>query len=379
VFGGSVKRPSRSRVLSPILLLVLVLAPLTVQAQTWHWETDTVDQLGKFTSIAVDALGNVHVSYSDDHGSIKYAFRDAQSSKWFKMIVDAGDAYTDLALDSKGQPHICYTFRNLKYASFTDNKWVLQTIAPGTGEVSFSCAVAITPQGTPIVSWYKTRNLDNSPYDHLKCAILEDGTWLVHTVDFDIQTGKWHSLAVDAHGIPHLSYDAFVNGMLKYAQWDGKTWQVQTVDVRSRAADVNLGMGNSIALTSNGQIDISFQDSNQLKFARWDGSRWKVETIDSASGLGSWVGWHTSLALDVHGLPHISYEDAGSLKHAYWDGTRWHIEVIVPRGVDAYRYSSLAISKDDAIYISYRDPMDGSLKVAVGRPSGQVQRAATEK
>lgn len=274
---------------------------------------------------------------------------------------------------------MCYAFRTLKYASYADKKWVIQPIAPGTGEVSFSCSVVVTPQGVPVVSWYKTRNADNTAYDHLKCAILQDGAWLVHTVDFDMQTGKWHSLAVDANGAPHVSYDAFVKGMLKHAQWDGKSWQVQTVDIRNRSADINLGMGNSIAVDPRGQIEISYQDSNQLKFARWQGDRWNVERVDSASGLGSWVGWHSSLALDHRGFPHISYEDGGTLKHAYWDGQGWHVQVIAQRGADAYRYAALAIDKDDNVYISFRDPQDGALKVAIGRPAGQSQTTATGK
>lgn len=380
MFEGRIFQKARTNGLALALFALLGTIPASLHAQGWTWQTETVDKSGKFTSLAVDDDGNLHLSYADGYGSIKYGFRAAATAKWFSMTVDAGDAYTDLAIDHQGRPHLCYAFRVVKYASFSDSKWLIQPIAPGTGEVSFSCAVALLPDGTPIVSWYKTRNVDNSYYDHLKCAILQDDVWLVRTVDFDLQTGKWHSLTIDAQGVPRMSYDAFVKGDLRYAQWDGKKWQVQVVDARPRSGDVqNLGMGNSIVVDPQGQVEISYQDSMALKFAKSKGNRWMVETVDSATGLGSWVGWRTSLALDRQGFPHISYEDAGSLKHAYWDGHRWNTRVVAARGSDGYRYSSLAIDKQDNIYIAYRDPVDGSLKVAVGRPADQSRTAETEK
>jgi hypothetical protein len=45
-------------------------------------------------------------------------------------------------------------------------------------------------------------------------------------------TGKWHSLAFDSHRNPYVSYDAYVNGSLKCAHWDGKVGNVRTVDSR---------------------------------------------------------------------------------------------------------------------------------------------------
>jgi hypothetical protein len=370
------------RVTLPIALYMGTVAfPRPNAAQTWTWTTETVDKSGKFISLAVDHNGNLHLSYADGHGSIKYAFRPVNSEKWFNMVVDAGDAYTSIVVDAKGNPHLCHTFRTLKYARFDGKEWRVEPIAPGTGEVSFSCAVALTPQGTPIVSWYKTRNADNSAYDHLKCAIWQNGVWLVRTVDFDMQTGKWHSLFVDSKGIPHLSYDSFVKGLLKFASWDGTDWLVQTVDVRPRSGTIeNVGLGNSLRSDPAGQMAISYQDNRSLKFATWRGDRWLIETVETpVSGLGSWVGWRTSLAFDRRGLPHVSFEDAGTLKHAYRDGSGWHVQILVPPGPDAYRYSSLAIGADDTLYIGYRDPADGSLKVAIGRPTDRTQTAESKK
>jgi hypothetical protein len=339
------------------------------QGQTWSWQTETIDRSAKFTSLAVDADGDLHVSYADGQGWIKYAFRPAGSSKWFSMKLDAADAFTDLALDSQGNPHICYTGKSTRYAYWDGKKWQIQSVATDAAPVWYSCRVGIGPDGTPHLTWYREKNPDLSNYLHLKYAVLENGMWVVRTVDFDGQTGKWHSMFVDSKGVPHLTYDAYVDGRLKYAAWDGKHWNVSIADFRGHTNDQwNLGMGNSLVLNSDGQALISYYDNGDLKCSRQQGTNWKVETVDTISARVAWLGYRSSIALDSRGNPHISYEDAGTLKHAYWDGKQWRIQIIAPRGPDdLYRFSSLAIDHEDTIYVSYRDPVDSSLKVATGR------------
>src|SRR5262249_11501591 len=102
---------------------------------------------------------------------------------------------------------------------------------------------------------------------------------------------------------------------------------------------------------------------------------WKIQKVDAITSLGSWVGYLSGLDFDSAGNPHISYEDAGALKHAYWDGKSWRIQLLVGAGVEPYRFSSLGIGSHDDIYISYRDPQDGSLKVAIGHPSSGTSSA----
>jgi hypothetical protein len=102
--------------------------------------------------------------------------------------------------------------------------------------------------------------------------------------------------------------------------------------------------------------------------------------VDPITWLGSWAHFHSSIVLDKHGLPHICYEDAGVLKHAFSDGKQWHIQVLARNGLESFRYSSMAIDKDDNIYIAFRDPEDNTLKLATGRPgSGQADLASKKE
>jgi hypothetical protein len=114
-----------------------------------------------------------------------------------------------------------------------------------------------------------------------------------------------------------------------------------------------------------------------LRFASRRGDHWTVQTLDSVSPRGGWVGFWSSLVLDHHGFPLISYEDAGALKLASWDGKEWHLQIITPRGNNLNRFSSIGIAPDDTIYVSYSDPQDGSLKVAVGRVNPAPPQSAT--
>ena len=366
-----------------VALMVVSIFPIGTTAQSWTWDTESVDTIGKFTSIAVDNDGNVHLSYTGG-GNVRYAFRQASSNKWFTMPIDGGgDGYTKITLDSQENPHICYTWRMLKYANWDGAKWHIQPIASDAAPIGYQCSVGITPDGIPHVIWYRDQNADNTMYAHLKHATLENDVWVIRTVDFDMQTGKWNSMFVDSHGVPHISYDAWVKGLLKYATWDGKNWSVQTVDFRGHTDDAyNLGMGSSMVLDSQGQPEISYRDGESLKFARRQGDTWSITAVDTAnSNASGWVGYPTYLALDQQGLPHITYDVGGTLKHAYNDGKKWHIEIVAPHNIDPVRYASIAIDRNNTIYIAYRSPEDGSLKVAVGRcnQTQTQQPVASEK
>lgn len=352
----------------------------TALAQGWKWNTETVDASGRFTSLVVDKQGNVHLSYSDGTSHIlKYAFRSTENSKWFRMDIDSGlqEFTTRIALDPQDNPHICYTPRNnMKYAQWNGKKWILQEIAPG-GTKEFTCSLAIAPDGTPFVAWYQTRSNTGSDYLHIKSAVLKNGVWLARTIDYSAEAGKWNSMVMDSQGVPSLSYSVWVAGQLKVARWNGKEWESEVVDALGMDADnVIRGMGNSLRIDANGKLHVSYYQLDGLRYAEQKDGRWVIQKVDQINWSGGWASFWSSLVLDHDGHPHISYDDAGNLKHAFWDGSHWHIQIIAQSENDPYRYCSMGIAADDRIYISYRDPVDGSLKVAVGNPEKAAPQTA---
>jgi hypothetical protein len=365
------------------LLLVPVLA-LPAAAQTWTWTTESVDASGLYSSLALDSSGNVHIAYVNEQEGIKYGFREARSGKWYSMFVDGllgvTTGTTGIALDANQNPHICYTIGQLRYAEWDGKKWQIQQVNPGSGNISYTCTIAVAADGTPHLTWYQYGAPDGSLYLHIKHAALQNGVWLARTVDSERQTGKWQSIALDADGNPHVTFDGFISGTLKYGSWDGKQWNLHIVDSKTNKVGSisTLGMGNFLILNHDGKAGISYYDDNSLMYAWQLDSGWKIDTVSNITAFGSWIGYHSAQVLDAQGHPHIAYDDGGKLKHAWWDGQQWQIQTIVPGGIEQYRYSSIGIDKNQTIFISYRDPSDGSLKMAVGKmtpPSQTVSQA----
>jgi len=365
-----------------ILFFLIVVWPTF--GQNWQWTAETVDPDGKSSSLAIDKNGDVHLSYSSP-GMVRYGFRPSQSSHWYTMDIAPTGGYKDLptkvALDPQGNPHICFTPAVLKYASFDGKQWGIQQIDPGSGLIEYSCSISFAPDGTPSVTWYQYSAPDGSYYLHVKHAMLENGVWMARTVDYEGQTGKWNSVAVDARGVPHVSYDSFIAGAMKYATWDGKRWNVSVVDSRDlhHGASYNVGMGNSLILNGAGKAGISYEDLETLRYAWQTDTGWRIDVVDQIKTSGGWLEYRSRLAIDPQGNPHIAYEDSGTVKHAYWDGSRWKVQIISPAGVERDRFEDIGIDQQGTIYISYRDAMDGSLKVTVGRPQAAGQKTVVDK
>lgn len=345
-------------------------------AQTWTWTTETVDSNGgTFSALAVDTDGNVHAGYlSPGGGGTKYGFRSAATGKWFTMLVDKSNGYVNLALDRQQRPHLCYfSFQTLRYASFDGSKWQIQEIGPNSGDRDYSCSITIGPDDAPHVTWYQYTDADHQLYLHIRHAVLKDGRWLARTLDLGRETGKWNSVRVDSQGRVYVAYSAFRDGALRCASTDAQgTWSLTTIeDGRAGHKEgTTPGMGNSMVLDKNGRPNFSYRDELTLRYAWPEGDHWRIDVVDANANPSknmSWIGLRTSLALDADGNPHIAYETVGSLKHAWWDGQKWHIQ---PMGISGpgLRYASLAISRDNVIYIGYSDSEDGSLKVLVGKP-----------
>ena len=130
----------------------------------------------------------------------------------------------------------------------------------------------------------------------------------------------------------------------------GPRWVAETVD----SDGWGLGVFTSVAFDANDNPAISYFDNGNfdLKFARWNGTTWDIETVDGAGE----VGWYNSLAFDLEGNPAISYYDLtnSALKYAHLNGATWSIITVDSDSAGAG--SSLAFDSQDnaAHYNSYR-------------------------
>jgi hypothetical protein len=358
-----------------LLSLTVWLPGTSLIAQSWTWQTEQVGGTGEFISLAIDGTSSLHVSFTNA-GRLVYGFRAANSAKWFEMaIANNVVGYTAIAVDNSDRPHLCYTtHETLRYAHWDGKRWFFQQIAPNSGQIAYTCSIAIASDGTPNIIWYQLSLAGVGGFFHLKHAALRDGAWQARTVDLAAETGKWNSLRLDAEGNPHVSYSAHAIGEQRYASWNGKSWSISTIEARatSKTNALHPGYGNSLVLTSNGQPLVSYMDETRLKFARQrSDAGWSVEEVDYISGI-DWQDYKSSLVLDDDGNPHIAYQASGALKHAYFDGKEWRHEVIAGRGQLPARYPSMVSAKGNLLFIAYQDPDNGMVKVAVGKFSSPV-------
>jgi hypothetical protein len=193
--------------------------------------------VGKYSSLALDRLGNAHISYFDEsNDDLKYAHYSGVA--WVIQIADSEGnvgAYSSIDLDSNDYPHIAYreiNFNDLKYARGNGGAFTTETV-PDPGSL----------------------------------------------------VGSYASLVVDAFDNPHISYYDESSGQLKLAEWTGTAWAIQMVDggaalgqsfpspldpqiVQVVETVIGAGKYTSIALNPVGELAISYFDetANSLKY-----------------------------------------------------------------------------------------------------------------
>ena len=189
----------------------------------------------------------------------------------------------------------------------------------------------------------------------LLSAVLEQNWDIV-----DHNSGRLCSLALDATGNVHVSYYS-QDQMLKYAVYDGVSWEISTVESQVTEAS------SSIAIGSDGDIHISYVDNSRiLKYARHDGNNWDISSID---GGGESSPYHIEMVLDSNEKIHIVHQgyypnSSDSLRYTTYNGTSWEtyneginnfsgIQLLENYSGYAGGSPSIAVDLDDNIHISH--------------------------
>lgn len=116
----------------------------------------------------------------------------------------------------------------------------------------------------------------------------------ISTVDAGSDVGQFSSLALDGAGMPHICYFDNTNQTVKYASWDGITWETETVDSSAGYC--------SLALDSHNNPHICYlKNSTDLQYAVKTGGKWKIVNIDFHANYPS------PIVLDSAGNPYIIY------------------------------------------------------------------------
>lgn len=208
--------------------------------------------------------------------------------------------------------------------------------------------------------------------DHLYFAQFNGTTWSLPTVDPAWGVGRGAALALDGNGKAHISYYDANNADLKYATNKSGSWVIQTV-----AWQGDVGKYSDIAIDSWGDPSIVYfdQTAGELRYTNYDSTTnppgWYTnERIADASG-SSHNGWF-SFALDtsvIPNKPHVSFFYDNELKYAYYNASYNWTSALVTSCISTIdcaigEYNSLALdpaTQKPTIGFSYHDAGFGDL------------------
>ncbi|MCU0610755.1 MAG: hypothetical protein MUE60_03075 [Candidatus Eisenbacteria bacterium] len=368
--------------LQPIVtrLLVLVL-PLTLQAQPPGWEVETVDgpdSTGYETSLRLDATGHPHVAYRGWGGmNVRYAHKDPAG--WHVEAVDTAGTATALALGPDGTCHVTYGHLTLplpevsfvKHAERDDSGWTIETV--DTEEyVGLGTSVALDDGGNPHVGYCRSAWTPNGyvPQDP-KYAWRDGRGWHIEAIDDGGSSGAYASVALEPSGVAHMAYCTMISyasisvpDRLRHATRTASGWVVETLtpELYSRCESPSL------ALDAAGAPHIAYtRGGESLWYAVKGPAGWVFEVADDSPAT-DYLGY-VSLALDPAGFPHISYyRSSQGLKYAYRDPAGWHVIIVDTTG-EVGLCASIQLGPLCRPRISFWDWTNFDLKYAQGPPT----------
>ena len=357
--------------------------------QVPNFDYDESPGVGKHTSIEVDYLNRIHITFLDDLDSSFWYVRWTGGSDWnFKLVDYYPDRkrvglWSSIAVDDSLGVHISYMsekYDSLKYAYRKPNgNWKQCTIdgkAPGgyynynfTG--SFS-SIALDKDDDPHISYYDFGHgvlkhawlAYDECYEGVHRANYNRG-WKIETVDDGDSVGWYSSIAISSSGNTYISYFDAGDRELKVAYKSG-SWASKTIHDDWG----NNGHLTSIAFASDGKPAISYFNAEYgllqytkcygscttISKSKWDGP----STVYNAYFRD--VGLSTSLAVKSTGIPFISYLDtsSGYLKHARAIGSAWWKAPLLT-SPHAGLYSSIQLYGDTDPRVAFYDTDDHDL------------------
>src|SRR5437868_10527518 len=96
--------------------------------------------------------------------------------------------------------------------------------------VAYDDSIILDSNDHPAISFYEYRGPKDSGLSIRMRTVSWNGTnWEARTIDSDQGSGKFNAMAVDSQGHIHLAYANVTEGSMRYAYWDGKSWNPEII------------------------------------------------------------------------------------------------------------------------------------------------------
>ena len=321
-------------------------APLAVDDNSFSLVLGDVDGDGLVDAVVGNVTADPNRVWRNEGGRVFMPiqeFGDEIGQYWARALGLAdlnGDGAADLFEATAAEDRVWFNSTVAPGVIPNEEGWQVQTV-DARGDAGYTTSLALDANGYPHISYNRRIRGPNGTVSYLMYTRWDGVRWRTETVRGNVFSKS--SLALDAAGNPHIAFRMGTSAVVGYAHWDGGAWQVQSVDQVSFPQTFGLG---SLALDANDNPHIVYNTFNNgsgnpelLKHAYWDGAAWQVQTVDNG------LVYDSALALDANGAPHAGYAirsdfDTYVLKYAFWDGLVWQTEIVDGEVEDAGVFSA---------------------------------------
>ena len=317
--------------------------------------TVTVAPGGKYTSVAFDSRGNIHVVHHDDSGDVPalmHSIFDGES--WSTTVIDSENCpgvFSSLAIDDADRLHVAYrrncVVQDLWYATKSESSdWAKEQIEDeGSRGVGRFVSLAIDQEGLPVVAYLRTSGTQ------LRYAVRVGSSWAIE--DVNSVDGLNASLVISDSqefiGISNRNAEPPDTEIVQKIAGGWSSTQVSPVLADGVAAVAHSS--GPVVLFSNPE------DGNLWESRHAEG--WEPELVDDS---GPNPDRFLDASVDGLGNIHVVYYDSINLdlKYAISDGDSWTWRTLVSSGSVGI-YPSIDTDEFGNAYIAFRSNSSESL------------------
>ena len=340
----------------------LAFTNLTDDGINHQWVDNTADytdQAGKWSSIAVDSNGHVHVVHiNGGNYQIRHSVYDGSS--WNSVTIkNCGHTYcwdVDMVIDENDQIHAAYTTYNANYETLV----YLHYDGTSWSDTEVSASANFGPIGIAVDS-------NNHPHishavsgqhcgDGLRLASYTGSGWTYRSVDIGSNRGCDSDIVIDDNDNIYISYQARGQSKLKVATNKSGSWDVYTADSGASTSSLYPGYMSSMVMDGQGQLHIAHFDDkdDDLRYSTGITNGQWTTTIVEHSGH---TGREPSIAVDFADNPHIVYHswNGFNVKYATLNSASpsWAVSTI--SNADVGNGDSLYIDQNGIMHVSFYD------------------------
>ncbi len=387
----------------------------------WKWTITEVvstesEHFSTSPSLATDEAGNVHIAWEDYTDNVRtgtdydifYKRWNASISSWTSTEVVSTESTSQsinpsLAVDAAGNVHITWSDYTAYAGSGTDTDifykhWNASTSSWTTTEVvstestdgSHHTSIAVDAVGNVHITWedgtdYAGAGSDKDIFYKRWDASISSWTTTEVVSTESTDYSFFPSLATDSVGNVHITWEdgtdyagAGIYSDIFYKHWNASSSSWTTTEVVSTES-TNYSVRPSLAVDSLGNVHITWYDGTDyagagtdpdIFYKRWNDSISSWTTTEVISTESTFDSYEPSLGEDSAGNVYIAWEDrtayAGAggdrdIFYKFWNASisTWNTTEVVSIGsiLDS-AYPSLAVDSVGNVHVAWHDYTD---------------------